>query len=147
MKRYGIGLLALGASIAIGFVIANSGPSEAILYKDPDCGCCSQYAAYLRAAGHDVDVKNTYDISSVKEEHGVPDDMYSCHTMVIGGYVVEGHVPLAAVERLLSKTPSIGGIALPGMPSGSPGMGGPKTERFVIQVISDSDPAPTFMVF
>ncbi len=146
MKRFGFGLLALGVAIAVGFVIATVEPSEAVLYKDPECGCCSGYVAHLRAAGYGVDVVNTDDIVAVKERHGVPDEMYSCHTMVIGNYVVEGHVPLAALDRLLSEVPEIAGIGLAGMPAGSPGMGGPKTEAFVIEVISDSVPRAVFMV-
>ena len=89
---------------------------------------------------------NTDDIITVKERHGVPDEMYSCHTMVIGNYVVEGHVPMAALNRLLSEAPDIAGIGLAGMPAGSPGMGGAKTEPFVVEVISDSVPRAVFMI-
>ncbi len=145
MKRLGLGLLALGV-VVVGFAVATVESSEAVLYKDPECGCCNGYVAHLRAAGYGVDVVNTSDIVSVKGRHGVPDDMYSCHTMVIGNYVVEGHVPLAALYRLLAEAPDIAGIGLAGMPAGSPGMGGAKTEPFAIEVISDSASRAVFMV-
>ncbi len=146
MKRLAAGLLSLVVLLALGYVLTAAGTGEAVLYKDPACDCCKGYIAYLREAGIDVDAVNTDDIVSIKEKHKVPEDMYSCHTMIIGGYVVEGHVPLAALNRLLSRQPDIAGIALPGMPSGSPGMPGPKTEKFVIYVISDRVPPATFMV-
>ncbi len=147
MRRLGLAMLALGVAVVVGFVVATGGPSEAILYKDPECGCCKGYVAHLRAAGYGVDAVDSDDIVAVKERLGVPDTMYSCHTMVIGGYVVEGHVPLAALKRLLSEAPDIAGIALAGMPAGSPGMEGPKTGPFVIEVISDAVPAPTYMEY
>ncbi len=71
----------------------------------------------------------------------IPGDLWACHTAVIGGYAVEGHVPVEAIDRLLAEKPQIKGIALPGMPSGSPGMPGPKTEKFIIYTISDTKPA------
>lgn len=146
MKRLAAGLLSLVVLLALGYVLTAAGTSEAVLYKDSACSCCNGYIAYLREAGIDVDAVNTDDIVAIKEKHKVPEDMYSCHTMIIGGYVVEGHVPLVALNRLLAQKPDIAGIALPGMPSGSPGMPGPKTEEFVIYVISDRVPPATFMV-
>jgi hypothetical protein len=146
MKRLAAGLLSLVVLLALGYVMTTPATGEAVLYKDLACGCCNGYIAYLREAEIDVDAVNTDDIVSLKEKHKVPEDMYSCHTMIIGGYVVEGHVALAALNRLLSQQPDIAGIALPGMPSGSPGMPGPKSESFVIYVISDRVPPATFMV-
>ncbi len=146
MIRYGAGLLILAGLIAVGYVAATVETGAAVVYKDPECGCCNGYIARLEAAGIDVSVVNTDDIVSVKEKYKIPEEMYSCHTMVIEGYVVEGHVPLSALIRLLSDRPDIAGIALPEMPSGSPGMPGPKTEKFVIYVISDQVPPVQFMV-
>ncbi len=146
MKRLAAGLLSLVGLLALGYLMATAATGEAVLYKDSACSCCNGYIAYLREEGIDVDAVNTDDIVSIKEKHKVPEDIYSCHTMIIGGYVVEGHVPLAALNRLLSQQPDSAGIALPGMPSGSPGMPGPKTEKFVIYVISDRVPPATFMV-
>ena len=86
------------------------------------------------------------DVYAVKDHFGVPDEVYSCHTMLIGGYVVEGHVPVPAVVRLLSERPGITGIAFAGMPAGSPGMPGPQTEPFTVYGFSPSAPLAVFMV-
>jgi len=100
--------------------------------KSPLCGCCEDYIAILRGRGVDVEVIDTQDIASAKLALGVPTSAWSCHTTQVGGYAVEGHVPLEAVERLLSERPKVDGIALPGMPAGSPGMNGTKTAPFQV---------------
>lgn len=130
---------------------AGSQPTEeaeaAVVYKSPNCGCCSVYASYLdNKSGYDVDTKNLDDMRSIKTELGVPRELNSCHTMEIGGYVIEGHIPEAAVKKLLSQQPDIKGIGMPGMPAGSPGMPGPKTEDFVVYEITNSgDKGDVFM--
>lgn len=113
---------------------------EATLYKNPECGCCEGHAAHMREHGYRVTVKPTHDLSLIKKRYGVPDALAGCHTTVIGPYVVEGHVPAATIDRLLRERPDIRGISLPGMPMGSPGMSGQKTEPFVIYEISDGQP-------
>ena len=105
---------------------------EATVYKSPTCGCCGSYISYLRQAGYDVTEVTTDDLQQIRDQYQVPAAMASCHTMVIDRYVVEGHVPLEAVETLLKQRPSITGIALPGMPTGSPGMPGTKRGAFRI---------------
>jgi hypothetical protein len=104
------------------------------VYKTPDCGCCTVYAQYLDRAGMATDAQNVShpQMRELKARHGVPQHLLSCHTSVVGGYVIEGHVPLAVVEKLLAEKPDITGIALPGMPEGSPGMPGSKTEDWNI---------------
>lgn len=92
------------------------------MFKDPNCGCCSAWAAHMRAAGFDVDVKNSADMQQVKSALGVPGQLASCHTATVNGYVIEGHVPAEDVQRLLAERPSVAGIAVPQMPMGSPGM-------------------------
>lgn len=109
----------------------------ATLYKDPYCGCCTGYAEALRKAGLEVEIVDTPDMSAVKREHRVPEQLASCHTSVIDAgkghrYVVEGHVPIATVKKLLSEKPEIRGIGLPGMPIGTPGMPGKQTEPFTV---------------
>jgi hypothetical protein len=105
---------------------------EATMYRSPTCGCCGEYGTYLEAAGWAVAIEMTEDTASLKRERGIPEAAWSCHTMVVDGYVIEGHVPLAAIEDLLARRPAVEGIALPGMPPGSPGMGGEKTGDFVV---------------
>jgi hypothetical protein len=112
----------------------------ATLYKDPDCGCCSGYADHLRKSGFEVSIVETRDLAPIKQRYGVPPDLEGCHTTVVGGYAVEGHVPIAVVRRLLAEKPPIKGISLPGMPVGSPGMGGEKQAPFTILSFSESGP-------
>lgn len=118
---------------------------KAILYKSPTCGCCSMYAQYLNKKGIKLEIKEMNDISSIKEKYSVPGDMLSCHTLVIGDYFVEGHVPTEAIDKLLNEKPDIKGIGMAGMPSGSPGMPGAKKGPFVISQLGKDDKTSTFM--
>lgn len=93
-----------------------------MVYKSPTCGCCSKWVDYLRAQGMEVKTQDMEDMRSIKERFGVPDKLASCHTAVVGGYVVEGHVPIEDIRRLLQERPNATGITVPGMPIGSPGM-------------------------
>jgi hypothetical protein len=93
-----------------------------VVSKDPTCGCCTGWVDHLRKEGFTAEVIETPEITRVKARLGVPDDLASCHTAGIGGYVIEGHVPAAAIRRLLAEKPSGKGLAVPGMPMGSPGM-------------------------
>ena len=117
--------------------IARTEPISATMYKNPQCGCCEEYAKYLRQHGFNVTVEPTHNMSLISRQHGVPEKLAGCHTMLVGGYVVEGHVPVSAINKLLTDRPNIKGISLPGMPDGSPGMTGRKTEPFTIYEISD----------
>ncbi|MBB5701429.1 hypothetical protein FHS76_001280 [Ochrobactrum daejeonense] len=92
------------------------------IYKDPTCGCCEGWADHMKAAGFNVTVRNEDAMDRIKEEHGVNPDLASCHTAVVDGYVIEGHVPAGAVKRLLVERPQATGLTAPGMPMGSPGM-------------------------
>jgi hypothetical protein len=116
---------------------------QATLYKSPQCGCCEGYAEYLRANGFEVEVKPTFDLAEISRKAGVPESFQGCHTMFIDGYVVDGHVPLDTLNRLLTERPDIAGISLPGMPLGSPGMSGSKAGPFTIYAISKDGSQPT----
>ena len=96
----------------------------ALVYKTPSCGCCNLWVDHMREAGFEVDARNLNDLIPVKIDAGVPPRMSSCHTALIDGYVVEGHIPAEHVKRLLEERPDVVGIAVPGMPIGSPGMEG-----------------------
>ncbi len=109
---------------------------QATLYKNPQCDCCEGYATYLRDHGFEVKVTATHDLPLIKKEHHVPASLEGCHTTLIDGYVVEGHVPVGSIGKLLNERPDIRGISLPGMPTGSPGMSGTKTKLFRIIEIS-----------
>jgi hypothetical protein len=93
-----------------------------VVSKDPICGCCTGWVDHLRQAGFSADVIETSEINGVKVRLGVPDDLASCHTGEIAGYVIEGHVPADAIKRLLAERPAGKGLAVAGMPMGSPGM-------------------------
>ena len=115
---------------------------EMVVYKDPNCGCCHEWAAAMKGAGFQVKIENVDDLSAIKQRHAIPDEMQGCHTAVVGGYYVEGHVPLDAVERLLAERPDIAGIAVPGMPVGSLGMGDdPRASYDVFAVSRDGTSA------
>jgi hypothetical protein len=117
----------------------------ATLYKNPSCTCCDAYANYLRANGFKVSVVEEPNMTVIKQKYGVRRDLRGCHSTVIGKYVVEGHVPVGPIKRLLAEKPDIKGISLPGMPQGSPGMAGPKQGPFEVLAISVGDePAPVY---
>ena len=98
-------------------------PGAAVrVYKDPTCGCCALWVEHLRKAGFVATVTDTGDMTSIKTKHGVPAKVRSCHTALVDGYVLEGHVPAEDVQRLLKQRPAVVGIGVPGMPIGSPGM-------------------------
>jgi hypothetical protein len=92
------------------------------VYRSPSCGCCGAWVDHLKAAGFPVKVIEVHDTSAVRRQHGLPEQFGACHTGIAAGYVIEGHVPAADVKRLLAAKPKAIGLAVPGMPAGSPGM-------------------------
>ena len=107
------------------------------VYKDPLCGCCGDYIDELKNNGFNVKTVKTEDMQSIRDKYGISTNMESCHTMVIDDYFVEGHMPFEAIEKLLSERPDIDGIALPDMPSGTPGMPGEIREEWIIYSLKD----------
>ena len=105
------------------------------VYKTEECGCCAVYVKYLERKGVEVEVVNVQSTREIREEYRIPISLSSCHTSVVAGYGVEGHIPLEVMEKLLNEQPEIRGIALPGMPSGTPGMPGPKISEWIIYAI------------
>lgn len=122
-------LLAVGAWLfaqAAGSVLAqrsaSAKPLAVTVYRDAGCGCCSLWGKHLEQAGMDVTYINSTDLPAIRAKYKVPRTLQSCHTAIVDGYVVEGHVPAADIRRLLATRPKVLGIAVPGMPLGSPGM-------------------------
>ena len=115
-----------------GLVVGLQGEAGAkvVVYKTPTCGCCSKWVSHLSEAGFEVEANDLDDLSSIKNHYGVQRAFSSCHTAVVEGYVVEGHVPAEYVKRLLEERPEVAGITVPGMPIGSPGMEGPNPQPY-----------------
>jgi hypothetical protein len=109
------------------------------VHKDPSCGCCSVWMQHLRKAGFTTKAADTSDIDAVKLRFGVPADLATCHTAEVAGYVIEGHVPAIAIKRLLAEKPNATGLAVAGMPVGSPGMEGGKPERYEVVLFGPSE--------
>jgi hypothetical protein len=117
---------------------------EMLVYKSPTCGCCNDWVKHLRASGFTVKTAEVADLGPIRQRFGVPDRLAACHTALIGGYVVEGHVPAAAVKRLLAEKPGVVGISVPDMPNGSPGMEGPKSEPFSVLAFDERGRSKVF---
>ena len=154
VRRFGLPLLTGGLlAILVLFVVARVGdrgagtPTErdgqasavVTVYSSPTCGCCHEYEKYLEENGFEVEPIRIEELSEMKDELNIPEEMRSCHTAKVGEYFVEGHVPVEAIWKLLEEQPPISGIALPGMPPGSPGMGGDKEQPFTIYAIVDGE--------
>ena len=116
------------------------------IYKSITCGCCDVYTKYVDGkVSPKVNSFNVQDPTEIKERYGIPSALESCHTTIIGDYFVEGHIPLEAVEKLMAEQPDIKGIAMPGMPEGSPGMPGSKRGDFVIYAVNNDGTYNEFM--
>ena len=113
------------------FLLPNSAFAEEItVYKSPTCGCCSKWIDHLRDNGFKVKTTDLKDLRMIKSMSGVKPELASCHTALIDGYVIEGHVPADDIRRLLKERPEIAGLTAPGMPMGSPGMEGPRKDKY-----------------
>ena len=116
--------------------LAQSARPMVTVYKSPTCGCCSKWIEHMKAQGFDVKSTDQSDVTPIKTQYGVPADAQSCHTALVGGYVLEGHVPASAVKKLLSEKPKVVGLAVPGMPVGSPGMEVPSGQVEAYNVVA-----------
>lgn len=116
------------------------------VYKSPWCGCCGAWVDHVRAAGFAVDVHDVDDLAPIKRMAGVPDALASCHTASVDGFAIEGHVPAVVIRRLLAERPAVRGLAVPGMPIGSPGMEGPAPETYVVYSFADDGRAQRYAV-
>ena len=138
MSRSTVIALTVATLALFGAVAAQQKPAGPLVevFKTPTCGCCSQWVEHMRKNGFTVRTTDLNDLSEIKKSRGVPADVQSCHTAVVNGYVVEGHVPPADVHRMLKEKPAIAGIAVGGMPIGSPGMESPYVKAEPFNVIA-----------
>ncbi|UCG73517.1 MAG: DUF411 domain-containing protein [Chromatiales bacterium] len=126
------------ATLALSGAAVAADLPKVTVYKSPTCGCCVKWADQLRASGFEVETINVRDVVPIKQRYRVPPQLGSCHTAVVDDYVVEGHVPIEDILRLLRERPDKKGIAVPGMPVGSPGMEGPNPQAFKVYAFDSS---------
>jgi len=136
----------VGAALIVPQSSAFAQTSHILVHKDPNCGCCTGWVRHLKDAGFAVTVEESTDLQPVRKRLGVPADLAACHTAEVDGYVLEGHVPAAAVRRLLEKRPTAIGLAVPGMPAGSPGMESGVPQRYDVVLFGANGRQP-FMHF
>ena len=131
-------------AVVIGFAgaAAASDKTPMTVFKTPWCGCCHAWVEIMRAEGFDVTVRDLEDLEPIKKQAGIADNLQSCHTAVAGDYVIEGHVPPAAVKTLLKERPAVRGLSVPGMPAGSPGMGDDPSARYGVYAFSHDPGKP-----
>ena len=115
---------AAGAALLIGALPGARAQLARVVtvYKSPACGCCGDWVKHMQSNGFQIDVREVGDVMPIKRRYGVPENLMSCHTAVVSGYAIEGHVPAADIKRLLRERPKLKGLAVPGMVPGSPGM-------------------------
>jgi len=115
---------AAGAALLLGVLpqARSQNVSLVTVYKSPACGCCGEWVKHIRANGFRVEALDVADVTPIRRRYGVPEELASCHTAVVGGYAIEGHVPADDIKRLLRERPRVRGLAVPGMVVGSPGM-------------------------
>ena len=133
-----LGLSSIAAAATPSWAAESAG--QITLYKDAQCGCCGAYADYLRDNGFTVAIVETPHLPMMYARYGVPNSFQSCHLAMVDRYLAVGHIPVDVIKRMLAEKPAITGITLPGMPAGSPGMGGSKTEPFKIYALGDGSP-------
>jgi hypothetical protein len=136
VTRRGI-LLGSAACLLPSAALAAAEPVVTV-HRDPNCGCCSGWVQHLQKAGFPTKVLDANDLDAIKTRLGVPDDLAACHTAEVSGYVIEGHVPAIALKRLLAEKPDATGLAVPGMPVGSPGMEGGTVEQYDVVLFGPS---------
>jgi hypothetical protein len=129
MLRFALASTALIVSALTAPALAQ-GPLAMTVYKSPTCGCCAKWVEHVKKAGFAVTVKDVSNVGEVKLARGLPAELASCHTAIVGDYVIEGHVPADVVQKLLKEKPTVVGIAVAGMPMGSPGMEGDRVDHY-----------------
>jgi hypothetical protein len=130
-------LVALVLFSLVALSLWDNGDYSAKVYKTSTCSCCGLYVTIMDEEGWDVEIVTVEDIETVMDEYKIPEGKRSCHLSLVDDYFIVGHVPLEVIEELLDDSPDIDGISLPGMPAGSPGMGGEKSETWIIYSIKD----------
>lgn len=132
MRRRSFLGIAVAATLLGSRAAVATGAPNVDVYKSPACGCCGKWVEHLRASGFNVTVNDIADVDAFRAKAGVPNALAACHTALVGGYVVEGHVPAADIRKLLAERPRALGLAVPGMPASAPGMDGTRSSGYEV---------------
>lgn len=136
------------AAIPFGAAVALRAAATHIqVYKTPTCGCCGNWVKHLQQNGFEVSVQDVPDTTPYRKKYGVPEELMSCHTGIVEGYALEGHVPAAEVQRMLRERPKARGLAVPGMPMGSPGMEAARTQPYSVMLIGANGKATVYQSY
>lgn len=148
MKRRTVLSTVAAAAIAAVPTFAATSLPQVEVFKNPNCGCCGAWVDHLKAAGFPVKVTEVSDTGAVRKRYGIPDELGGCHTGVVSGYAVEGHVPAEEIKRLLAKKPAAAGLSVPGMPVGSPGMEvGSRKDPYQVLLIDKAGHSSVFATY
>jgi len=143
MTRQVLSRFALASLLALPFAASAANPVIEV-YKTATCGCCKQWIKHLEANGFTVKAQDVANTGDYRAKFGIPADYGSCHTARVGGYAVEGHVPASDIKRLLAEKPQARGLAVPGMPMGSPGMEGPRSDPYDVLLVKEGGKAEVY---
>ena len=142
------GMLVIAGAVVLGSVLPSllrtAKAADVVVYKSETCGCCKKWVSHLEKNGFRVETHDKRNLRQIKAEMGVPNHLHSCHTAKVGDYIVEGHVPAKEILRLLTEKPQVKGLAVPGMPMGSPGMEGPRKDSYDILTFEESGKTSVF---
>ena len=136
----------LAILVAAGLQLQAAGPSITV-YKTRTCGCCAKWVEHLKTKGFEPEVKEVLSTAEARKQNGVPDNLMSCHTAVVNGYTIEGHVPAEDIHRLLKQRPKAQGLAVPGMPAGSPGMEGARQDPYSVLLFKADGSSTVFQKY
>lgn len=142
-----VSFLLISGFLVAGGLLVNQQAAEAadiVVYKSPTCGCCTEWVSHLEKNGFSVEIHNRRTMNPIKAKFGVPPHLQSCHTAEVDGYIIEGHVPADDIVRLLREKPAIKGLAVPGMPMGSPGMEGPRSDPYDVLTFEENGRTSTY---
>lgn len=134
-----IAILAVSVFLGLNFTSKNAYAEEILVYKSPTCGCCKKWVTHLKKEGFDVTTKDVSNVKPIKNQMGVKSKFQSCHTAKVGKYFIEGHVSADDIKKLLKEKPDIKGLAVPGMPMGSPGMEGHRKDEYNVFAIDNNN--------
>lgn len=136
MPKFLVARMALAAALSVAPLAYAAGPVIQV-YKTASCGCCSAWVDHLKENGFKVETHNVEDPGAVRAKFGIGEQYGSCHTGVVKGYAIEGHVPASSIKKLLKEKPKASGLAVPGMPMGSPGMEGSRKDAYEVLLVKD----------